>query len=91
MTDQDSSTTHTRGPWEVVPGDWSDDWGVTERGVAGQSIAQMVWENDARLIAAAPDLLQACKIALNDRMYKDWPDVADILMDAIKKAEGRTD
>ncbi len=43
---------------------------------------------NARLIAAAPELLQACQVALNDRMYKDWPKVADILIAAIAKAEG---
>lgn len=43
---------------------------------------------DARLIAAAPDLLVACKAALNDRMFKDWPGIAALLMDAIAKAEG---
>lgn len=34
-------------------------------------------------------LLTACKAALNDRMYDEWPDVADLLMDAIRVAEGR--
>ncbi len=44
-------------------------------------------ESNARLMAAAPDLLLACQVALHDRMYKDWPEVADILMAAIKKAD----
>lgn len=46
-------------------------------------------ERDAntRLIAAAPDLLTACQAALNDRMYNDWPEVADLLIAAIAKAE----
>ena len=43
---------------------------------------------DMRLCAAAPDLLIACRVALNDRMYKDWPKIADILMNAIIKAGG---
>lgn len=43
---------------------------------------------NARLIAAAPCLLAACKAALNDRMHKDWPAVADLLITAIAKAEG---
>ena len=34
-------------------------------------------------------LVSACKIALNDRMYKDWPAVADALIAAVNKAEGR--
>ena len=41
---------------------------------------------DARLIAAAPDLLIAAKVALN-HMYKDWPGIADLLIVAIAKAE----
>ena len=44
---------------------------------------------NARLIAAAPDLLVAAKAALNDRMYKHWPGIADLLIAAIAKAEGR--
>lgn len=43
---------------------------------------------NARLIAAAPDLLAACEAALNDRMFKDWPEVATVLKNAIKKARG---
>ena len=42
---------------------------------------------NARLICAAPDLLAACEAALNDRMYKDWPQVADLMKAAIKKAK----
>lgn len=57
---------HTPGPWEVVKGQEADDWGVTEVSKRGSSsIAQMVWENDARLIAAAPELLEACQLVLS--------------------------
>lgn len=38
---------------------------------------------------AAPDLLEACEAALNDRMYKDWPEIATLLMNAIEKAKGK--
>jgi predicted nucleic acid-binding protein len=44
---------------------------------------------NARLIAAAPDLLASCRAALNDRQYKDWPGIADLLIAAVAKAEGR--
>ena len=44
---------------------------------------------NAALIAAAPDLLAACRAALHDRMFKDWPEIATLLRDAIAKAEGR--
>jgi hypothetical protein len=43
-------------------------------------------EANARLVSAAPDLLAACEAALNERMFKDWPDVATLLIKAIKKA-----
>lgn len=65
---------HTPGPWEVHEID--DDWGIDPdnpevisrgvRQVGGRSINQgvdleMFSEADARLIAAAPDLLAACE------------------------------
>lgn len=43
-----------------------------------------------RLGRQQDDLLIACKAALNDRMYKDWPGIADLLIAAIAKAEGRS-
>ncbi len=46
-------------------------------------------EANSYLIAAAPDLFHACEAALNDRMFKDWPDVATILIAAINKAKGK--
>lgn len=46
-------------------------------------------EDDAHLIAAAPDLLLACRMALNDRRFDDWPEIAPYLIAAIAKAEGR--
>lgn len=48
-------------------------------------------EADARLMSAAPELLAACKAALNDRMYREWPAIADLLKAAIVKAEGGSD
>lgn len=52
---------YTPGPWFVADGDGEDD----ECGIGtkpGQfDIAQMVWRHDARLIAAAPELLDALK------------------------------
>ena len=74
---------YTPGPWRVD--------GVEVFGADGQHV---VWElgnrnmADWHLIAAAPDLLVACKMALNDRMFKDWPEIATALMAAIEKAEG---
>lgn len=90
--------THTPGPWAV-----DDDrdriyirpdgtgWllAVVPRDLfMAQQKQEWSIEANARLIAAAPDLLTACKVALNDRMFKDWPTIAPILIAAIAKAEG---
>ena len=45
-------------------------------------------EGNAYLAAAAPELLTACEAALNDRMFKDWPEIATLLKNAIAKARG---
>ena len=85
---------HTPGPWKV---EQSQEYESTYTIVNGPGFLSH-WVNpnaeeeeaaNARLIAAAPDLLVACRMALNDRMYKDWPAIADALMAAIAKAEGR--
>lgn len=50
-------TQHTPGPWTVVTGDWDDDGNAryTLDGI------KLVSATDARLIAAAPELLEALK------------------------------
>ena len=97
-----NTVSHTPGPWEFLPGQDNQSF-HPEDPIAGSvysSLADLhvarVWsdvsvgdaEANARLIAAAPDLLTACEVALNDRMFKDWPDVATMLQNAIKKARG---
>lgn len=47
---------------------------------------------NARLMAAAPDLLAACKMGLTRlRMNDRFPDIALVIEAAIAKAEGATD
>ncbi len=49
-----------------------------------------LWEakpEEAVLMAAAPKLLEAAKVAVNDRLYREWPEVAQLLIDAIAAAE----
>ena len=41
---------------------------------------------NANLIAAAPDLLLACKRMVNDSMFKDHPEASQMAIDAIAKA-----
>ena len=78
----DARSKHRHGrPLVVSMRGWNDTApGDTAEGVLA----------DARLIIAAPDLLVAAKAALNDRMYKDWPGIADLLIAAIGKAEGHS-
>jgi hypothetical protein len=76
------STPPTPGPWQ-----YDGKFTVTIPHAQGDTSFRTHPE-DARLIALAPDLLLACKMALNDRMYKDWPEIADFLITLIKKAEG---
>jgi len=90
---------HTPGPWEP------DYWGDREIDIYsadGSLVCQMRGgstdeeddsEPDARLIAAAPELLSELKLILS--MWeeaidyeKDWMDLADPARAAIAKAEG---
>ena len=86
-------TKHTPGPWRVVAVDWSGDGnarfeikGITRTGLA-----------DARLIAAAPELLAVLKAALpllhtSDELpmnyFADKPGVLGEALRIIAKIEG---
>jgi hypothetical protein len=85
---------HTEGKWKAQTDSegfyWVDH--ITEDG--GESICDMTNLNpeaNARLIAAAPDLLKACKAArdfIDDpRRSADEDELFDILKVAIQKAE----
>ena len=101
------TTEHTPGPWIAVDEDadtWkiqSDDWGTITQlhRAAGMSDVQpdAEMEATARLIAAAPELLEASQRALNTitRWHvrgkpTDFSDTLDVLGDAIAKATGGT-
>jgi len=61
MSETKEETKHTPGPWEVVHhgnGTGSREWAVCPKGSL-QGIAIWLTEADARLMAAAPDLLEA--------------------------------
>jgi hypothetical protein len=88
---------HTPGPWAV-------DYAMGIRGPNGERIAYVIADSsadptpDARLIAAAPDLLDAlketagCLAAWNERQRSEEPTATDIVISharaAILKAEG---
>lgn len=87
------TTKHTPGPWrfnpvgEVRGADWNvvicDTYGNGDDDVA---------DADARLIAAAPDLLAACEMALLDMRYYATVHGESItaIEAAIAKAKGET-
>lgn len=91
---------HTPGPWRVVVEEEYDDYLVVDKD--NHCIADILPLANARLIAAAPDLLEACKDALNSLGYSSRKDATEIkedygsegvrvyntLVKAIKLAEG---
>ncbi len=86
-------TKHTPGPWEVELGTANRDWHIIKRGTAWNATSA---ERDAnaRLIAAAPDLLAALALILADYSAayggdeKDEPKAMKAARAAIAKAEG---
>lgn len=90
---------HTEGPWELSDiGDYADFDGQSQiiiaddRRLAAIHVSDDETKANARLIAAAPELLGACLFALGcidgtERDYKDT--LPRILKNAIAKAEGR--
>lgn len=87
---------HTPGPWRVNGIDGAlEGWKVTDTGPtqdhdgdgASEYVATVYDEGNARLIAAAPELLEALKsiLEITDRNHVVW----DRARAAIDAAEGR--
>jgi len=83
--------TYTKGPWRMntrsnLPIYAGDAPNHTLVAVALKCEAQ---DANARLITTAPDLLEACKMALNGGVDYDltWSEVCDTLRAAIEAAE----
>jgi hypothetical protein len=105
----ETARTHTPGPWAVEqieeragrPDRWvvvSKHYSDEEPGICGDhSKHWALTEDDARLIAAAPDLLEAClgaRSLVEELEAGGQPDVrrygwGDTLRAAIAKAEGK--
>lgn len=94
-----AESAHTPGPWEVRPGaglglhSWTI-WATSEGRYIGRIDDNDQGEANARLIAAAPDLLAACREALDLLEERSATDeraayLAQHMADAIAKAEGR--
>lgn len=82
---------HTPGPWEIFRPDDSGFLGIDGNGgkdsvVIYDDYGGIKSEADARLIAAAPDLLAACEAALlNEGGWAEWQEQVRA---AIAKATG---
>ena len=87
---------HTPGPWDQVPE--GDNWIWLFHEPSQTRVARVVLysgkedenRDNARLIAAAPDMLETCRAALADCERDDWADspLANQLRAVIAKATG---
>jgi hypothetical protein len=80
---------YTPGPWHIEGPQvvqTADDGGINSVAIVNVRAAE--WRANARVIAAAPDLLEACKMVLAHRSGTEytWPQVRDALVAALKKA-----
>jgi hypothetical protein len=92
MTDK-----HTPGPWYVAKPVYGDrqicDQGLREIADVGYEVGDKAMDANARLIASAPELLEACKLAQEaiTRLHYT-PEIAYLserIDAAITKAEGK--
>lgn len=82
---------HTPGPWRVPTDSDGDAIALVGPGGVITRLDDGLSHDDAALIAAAPDLLEAAKNVI-EWVYENAPDdchypMADALQDAIDKAE----
>lgn len=84
-------------PWRAVPqpGQIEGKHTYTHmvQGANSEAVASLLTERQAYLMAAAPELLAACKLALSDRFGGDDPccdadPITNALRAAIRKAGG---
>lgn len=85
---------HTPGPWGLTRWTAPDDYGWSIKiGDAPHRLDVSAWsessEADARLIAAAPELLSALKRMAAFACHTAPPDLCEAVYLAIAKAEGR--
>lgn len=92
-----SELKHTQGPWEVSELDKTKVWGNRKCVSWSTNEAQNRYhypdkteeemKANAKLIAAAPDLLAACQMAKEELIFGgDWENAKVIIEKAIKKA-----
>ena len=90
---EDRKARHTPGPWEAYELQWSPGWRVFDGNGDYLLTLEIHREPDARLIAAAPDMLQA--LTRVSEAHDSWAALArpeygiefdDPLSDAVKQA-----
>lgn len=94
---------HTPGPWEIDGLDpYNKAFGISARNAEGYKTPVVVWRGmgrpaseegkaNARLIAAAPDLLAALKLVADSGLFSSYDDRAwGTVNGAIDKAEGQS-
>jgi hypothetical protein len=88
-----TQTTHTQGPWATYVDSAHDGWIADAEGnLIACAVRNENMQANAKLIAAAPDLLAACEEMAaqlgggND--YTKWEDAKAQLLAAIAKAKG---
>jgi len=78
---------HAHGPWEIEYDDLTEEWIVSwETGSA--EVGGLYAADQARLIAAAPDMLDALKAAAHVLPLGEEYDAA---VEAVAKAKGETE
>jgi hypothetical protein len=91
---QSDTDAHTPGPWKVVPSPHGDKYRCVQYGKDDAYTSLEMLPADARLCAAAPDLLAALKLAerwlanCTPVVDLDGPKPLPIVSAAIAKAEG---
>jgi len=76
-------TKHTRGPWKAVAGQVK---AVNSIGMMAKMTDYPEALADSKLMAAAPDMLEALEIALEQGDFQ--PKVKEIIVNTINKAKG---
>lgn len=79
---------HTAGPWKVIPSPHGRKYKCVQYGKDDMYTSLEMLPADARLIAAAPEMLEALRAALAE-LYRVSPSqAAPIVRAAIRKATG---
>ena len=82
---------HTPGPWKVID-EQNSEWAYIDNRDESINICQVPEQDEsymlnAKLIAAAPDLLAACKIVLdNINIHHNFTHLRETMESAINKA-----